>query len=367
MPTPPRSRSSHGAQFVAFPPAVAGRSADRVDAVNRGRPGIRCRRRLLTLLIVLVVGLGTPVLVYRTSVQPGAALVKAVFTYGTNVTPPSDYTVIANQVTETPRLPIEVRDAPPASVDVYAPTVRPREAMPMVLWVHGGGFISGTSENVHDFAVLLAQQGFVVASLDYALAPAAHHPVPVRQGAAALRDLVASAARFGGDPSSVFVGGDSAGAQIAGELAAVQTNRALAGAIGLGPAVPVRGAILYCGLYDMRTVGGTGFPALRTYLWSYTGVRDWTSFRDIDQLSVTAQVTPAYPPTFLTVGDTDPFRSQAVGLAAALRAQRVPVAGQIHTEPAGLGHEYQFDFGKPAAVANFGATVAFLRRYGGPR
>src|SRR5450755_5091183 len=24
--------------------------------------------------------------------------------------------------------------------------------------------------------------------------------------------------------------------------------------------------------------GGTGFPALRTYLWSYTGVRDWTSW-----------------------------------------------------------------------------------------
>ncbi|HEY0934233.1 MAG TPA: hypothetical protein VGD91_10880 [Trebonia sp.] len=56
--------------------------------------------------------------------------------------------------------------------------------------------------------------------------------------------------------------------------------------------------MLFCGLYDMRTVGSSGFPALRTYLWAYTGARMWTSYPAIDQLSTVRQVTPAYPPTF---------------------------------------------------------------------
>jgi hypothetical protein len=38
----------------------------------------------------------------------------------------------------------------------------------------------------------------------------------------------------------------------------------------LAPA-DLRAVVLYCGLYDMRTVGGTGFPALRTYLARWTG------------------------------------------------------------------------------------------------
>lgn len=324
-------------------------------------------RRLVVLAAVLVVGLGTPALLYRVSVQPGAALVKAVFGYGTNVTPPAGYPALATRITETPDIPVEVAGAPPAAMDVYSPRVRPARPMPMLLWVHGGGFVSGSSENVREFAVLLAQRGYVVASLDYSLAPGTHYPAPVRQGDAALHRLVATADRWGGDPRSVFVGGDSAGAQIAGQLAAVQTNPDLAAAMSLGPAVPLRGTVLYCGLYDMRTVGRTGFPALRTYLWSYTGVRHWTSYPRIDQLSVPLQATTAYPPTFLTVGDQDPFRSQATELAAALRSRRVPVTDQIRTEPRGLGHEYQFDLTKPEAVANFAATVAFLQRYGSAR
>ena len=190
------------------------------------------------------------------------------------------------------------------------------------MWIHGGGFISSSAATVADYAILLAHAGYVVASLDYSLAPGAHYPVPVRQGNAALGYLAANAGRFGGDPARIVLGGDSAGAQIASQLAGCQTSPALATSMGLSAAVAprmLRGVVLFCGLYDMSTVGGTGFPALRTYLWAYTGVRDWTSYPAISQLSTTRQVTSRYPPTFLTVGDADPFRFQAAELASALR------------------------------------------------
>ena len=115
----------------------------------------------------------------------------------------------------------------------------------------------------------------------------------------------------------------------------------------------------------MNTVGGTGFPALRTYLWSYTGTRNWLAYPEINQLSTTRQATAAYPATYLTVGDKDPFRTQAAELARVLRARGVPVTTLFWSDK-GLGHEYQFTFSHPEAGVNLNRTAAFLaQRLGG--
>ena len=194
------------------------------------------------------------------------------------------------------------------------------------------------------------------------------YPAPVRQGNAALAWLSQHGSRFGGDPDRMAVGGDSAGAQIASQLAAVETSPRLAAAMGLTPglvAAHLRAAVFYCGLYDMTTVGGTGFPALRTYLWSYTGTRNWRADPRIGQLSTTAQATAAYPATYLTVGDADPFRTQGAELARVLRSRGVPVT-TLFWSGHHLGHEYQFKFGHPEATVNLNRTLAFLaQRLGG--
>lgn len=232
------------------------------------------------------------------------------------------------------------------------------------MWIHGGGFIADSAASVADYAILLAHAGYTVASLDYTLAPEARYPAQIRQGNAALRFLRANAGRFGGDPSRIVLGGDSAGAQLASELAAVQTNPGLARSTGLSPAVPpgvLRGVVLFCGVYDMRTVGSSGFPALRTFLWAYTGVRDWTAYPEIDQLSTVLHVTSHYPPTFLSVGDADPFRYQAAELAADLKRQAVPLTTLFWNGTGDhLPHEYQFDFDRPQARTAFQRTLAFL-------
>jgi acetyl esterase/lipase len=127
------------------------------------------------------------------------------------------------------------------------------------------------------------------------------------------------------------------------------------------PGGAVRGVVLFCGLYDMDTVAGTGFPALRTYLWAYTGVRDWTSYPAIDQLSTTRQITAAYPPVFLSVGDADPFRFQAAELASVLKHNAVPLTTLFWTGSGDhLGHEYQFDLDRPQARAAFQRVLGFL-------
>jgi acetyl esterase/lipase len=330
------------------------------ESVTRGR---RVLRRLLSALLSVLVGVLGALALYYLSVQPGAALLASVFDKNVLVKPPAGFSLIAPTVTEH-RVTVTVADAPTAYLDIYTPDSTGGKPRPVILWVHGGGFISGSATTVADYATLLAHAGYTVASLDYSLAPGVRYPAPVRQGNAALVYLRSNAARFGGDPARIVLGGDSAGAQIASQLAAVQTDPALANSMGLTAAVPsaaLRGVVLFCGIYDMRTLSGTGFPGLRTYLWAYTGARDWTSYPQIDQLSTVLHITAQYPPTFLSDGDADYFRLQAAEFASALERNAVPVTTLLWTGTGdGLGHEYQFNFHLPEARTAFQRTLSFL-------
>jgi len=327
------------------------------------RRAVRIGRRLLAAALAVLTGALGALILYETSLQPGAALVASVFNRNALVTPPPGFGQVARTVTER-RVPIPTPDAPTAHLDIYTPGGTGDKPRPVILWVHGGGFISSSAATVADYAILLAHAGYTVASLDYSLAPGTRYPVPVQQGNAALRYLRTNAERFGGDPDRIVLGGDSAGAQIASQLAAVQTSPALAASMRITVAVPpgaLRGVALFCGLYDMSTVAGTGFPALRTYLWAYTGARDWTSDPGIGQLSTTRHITARYPPAFLSVGDADPFRSQAAELATALKHQGVPVTTLFWTGTGDhLGHEYQFNFALPQARTALRQTLTFL-------
>jgi acetyl esterase/lipase len=315
------------------------------------------------IVTAVVVGIAAALILYQTSVQPGAAIVASVFNGGQLVKPPTGFAEVARTVTER-SVTLPTPGAPTASLDIYTPDGGEATPRPVILWIHGGGFISSSPATVADYTILLAHAGYTVASLDYSLAPRVKYPAPIRQGNVALRFLRANAARFGGDPARIVLGGDSAGAQIASELAAVQTDPALARSAGLTAAAPpgtLRGVVLFCGLYDMRTVGSTGFPALRTYLWAYTGSRDWTSYPSIDQLSTVLHVTRQYPATFLSVGDADPFQSQAMELASALTKNAVPLTTLFWTGTGDhLNHEYQFNFNLPQAQTAFQRTLAFI-------
>lgn len=310
----------------------------------------------------IVIGILVALVIYQTSLQPGAAIVKAVFETGAEVTPPADFATTSTSVDEQAGITIVPPTGPNATIDVFS--ADGTTAKPIILWIHGGGFISSSSDTVHDYSVMLADAGYVVASLDYTLAPGAQHPTPVVQANAALQYLHDHGAEFGGDPTRIVVGGDSAGAQIAGEVAALQANPALATELAIEPALrdgELRAVVLFCGLYDMDTVGASGFPALRTYLWAYTGYREYTDYPGIDQLSVIKHVTAEFPPTFITVGDADPFAGQAKELTDALADAGVPTTPLFWTgSGAGLGHEYQFDFDLPEANEAFTQTLEFL-------
>ncbi|MCA0942987.1 alpha/beta hydrolase [Salipiger pacificus] len=84
--------------------------------------------------------------------------------------------------------------------------------LPVVLLVHGGGFVRGDKGDIVNMARWFARQGMVAVTMNYRLAPAAQWPAGAEDVGAALGWLSAHVAEHGGDPSKIVVIGDSAGA-----------------------------------------------------------------------------------------------------------------------------------------------------------
>lgn len=326
---------------------------------------IRKKRRIKTGLIMLaIVGamiLSVPVSDLFTP-NVSAFLVSGLFNLSDKAdairnprTVPENVAVIRN---------IEYPSAfPDGTMDIYYPKSAAGR-MPVVFWIHGGGWISGDKDGI-TYAPLLAEQGYVVACINYALAPAYKYPSAVIQANDALRYIVGHSSQYSMNVQKIFFAGDSAGAQIASQMASLITEVKAVGSLKLSPAIArkqVKGALLYCGLYDIHSAVSTGFPFIRTFLWSYTGTKNIQN-KISDEMSTVNHITENYPPVFLTDGNADWFAPQAKELLKALQNRCVSVTALLfdgcHDK---LGHEFQFDMKTSEARQVLYSTIAFLKQ-----
>ena len=70
---------------------------------------------------------------------------------------------------------------------------------PLVVWVHGGGAVSGSRKEVANYALVPAGHGLAVATVEYSIAPEATYPTPLRQDNTALAHLSSNAGKWGLD------------------------------------------------------------------------------------------------------------------------------------------------------------------------
>ncbi|MDP1829685.1 MAG: alpha/beta hydrolase fold domain-containing protein [Archangium sp.] len=138
------------------------------------------------------------------------------------------------------------------TLDVY----RPRDGsgpLPIVLYLHGGGFRFMSKDTHWLFGLIYARRGYLVVNVNYHLAP--EHPFPgaVEDVSAAWQWLVENAARLGGDLSRVVVAGESAGANLAASLTLMTHQRRdesyARDAYGTG--VTAKAVVAACGLFEV--------------------------------------------------------------------------------------------------------------------
>jgi acetyl esterase/lipase len=101
-------------------------------------------------------------------------------------------------------------------LDVHAPGKGSR--LPVVVWVHGGGWMAGSKDGVEHKPAAFVEKGFVFVAMNYRFVPQVTMDAIVRDVAKATAWTYSHIARYGGDPSRLFLMGHSAGAQLAALL-----------------------------------------------------------------------------------------------------------------------------------------------------
>ena len=309
---------------------------------------------VVLLLVVVIVGQFTPVV---------TALILKQAIDRTTFTAPQNFEIIEKNIVVKKDIPYNEHGT---LLDIYYPRDS-KEPLPVIMWIHGGGFIGASKEQTKGYAMTLANAGYVVANINYDLSPAHKYPEPVLQGNQALKYLRENVGKYGGDINRLFLGSNSSGSQIASQLAALISNQEFADMMDIQPSVTseqLRGVLLYDGAYDMRTLKATHAPGIGLFLWSYTGVRDFEMYDRIDELSTVNHITSSYPPVFLAVGDADALESQSLELLEVLVRNGVEVKAVLFTGTGErLGHDYMMNLDQEQAQQTLENVLGFLEKH----
>ena len=146
-------------------------------------------------------------------------------------------------------------------MDVLKP--QKKEKMPAVVYITGGGFINANRANASQERMRLAEEGYVVASINYRVAPTARFPEPLQDVKAAIRYLKAHAEKFQIDPERIGVMGGSAGGYLSAMAGTTSGTTEFDQGDNLDVPSSVKCAVDLYGLSDLTKVGDDYSPEVQ--------------------------------------------------------------------------------------------------------
>ncbi|MES1923750.1 alpha/beta hydrolase [Salinisphaera sp. T31B1] len=216
-----------------------------------------------------------------------------------------------------------------AALTVFEPESDSIVPRPVVIYMHGGGWVFGELE-AHRLlcARLAARSGWVVASVDYRLAPEHPFPAAYEDCIAALGWLRANAGSLALDSQRVVLAGDSAG----GTLAAAVAEHAAEAGIGLSGRILIYPSLDQCTVYPSDSIDVPGMAVTgRTMAWFRSLYFPAAADRAGARASpLTPGPDAAAAPTLIISAGYDPLRDEAVEHAARCQARRAGACTHEH-------------------------------------
>jgi acetyl esterase/lipase len=201
---------------------------------------------------------------------------------------------------------------PRQRMDVYCPS-EPGSKRPVLLFLHGGGFIRGDKADRANVGWWGARQGFVTVLANYRLAPEAQWPSGPEDVVAACQRMRELCSRFGADPQAIVLAGESAGAAHVAAAVLIRSFQP--------PRWQTAGAFLLSGPYDPQLErmarGALGIPTPDPRNDAYFGAErsDWATASIVERVDA--------PPVPLVVAMTERDLPQMQVQAGALFSRLV--------------------------------------------
>lgn len=204
-------------------------------------------------------------------------------------------------------------------LDVYLPSKRTKAKLPVIVNIHGGGWVYGTKETYQFYCMALAKEGFAVVNANYRLAPDVVYPGELDDVNRVFHWVAnaANAQKYQFDLANVFIVGDSAGGQMGEQILAIYTNDSYRKYFGYAlPQLTIKAAALNCGAYFLTEINSiAGAP--EAYF------RPEIRLTEHEQLNVEQFLTKALPPIYLMTCTDDFLRDNAYMLSGYLHAKGI--------------------------------------------
>lgn len=263
-------------------------------------------------------------------------------------------------------------------LDVWRPIQREgeRKPLPVVFYIHGGGFRILSKDTHWVMGLAFARRGYVVFNLSYRLAPQHPYPAAVEDVFAAFEWVAKHAAEYGGDTSRMVLAGESAGANLATSLSIAlayerpeeYAKRVFATGITPTAAVPACGVFQVSDLMRLKRRRPELWPFVTDRLAevesSYLGPEPRAHSLDLADPLVFLErgekpVRPL-PPFFLPVGTKDPLLDDTRRLQAALHGLGVEAETAFYP---GEPHAFHAFVMRKNAQQCWRDTFSFLDRH----
>lgn len=233
-------------------------------------------------------------------------------------------------------------------LDVYRPK-KIQEKLPVIVNIHGGGWVYGDKELYQFYAMSLAQRGFAVVNFTYRLAPEAKYPAPLEDTNNVIHWMQEHQEEYALDMAHVFMVGDSAGGHLCGLYSAICTNLEYAKqySFQIPEGFVPEAVALNCGVYNplgkQSVIGESEDVDLMEDFLPEKG-----SERERKLVNLTDHITSSFPPVYLMTCIGDFCRPQAMLLEKTLQEKEVYYRFKVYgTEERPLYHVFHVAVREP--------------------
>lgn len=242
-------------------------------------------------------------------------------------------------------------------LDVYRPE-NAEGKLPLIVVVHGGGWIYGTKDTYRLYGMDLATRGFSVLVYSYRLSPQAKFPSHLIALDEALSFAKEKQDEYGFDVNNVFLAGDSAGAHMAFHYSVINSNPDYAALFSVKNPLKIRGTGLACGTY--KPLVFTGDKSL-----DYT--RECLLPKHFDEtdprLDPLSHVTSKLPPAYVFTSEKDFLLEEGIKMDEFLTAHGIKHGFKIYRSEEGdkLQHVFHCTVNEKHAIEANDDQTAFFK------